>query len=177
MIRFDNRDAGHSTHFHECGVQPLWSVLGRVLLGLPVPAPYTLEDMAQDVLGLLDALGLPEAHVVGISMGGMIAQTVALLAPHRVLSLTSLMSAPSWVFPCKARAMGALMKPTRPSREAMIERSVEFARALTGTRFPFEETPIRETSELAYERGSRPEALRPAGAGHSRLAVSGQETS
>lgn len=92
VVRFDNRDAGLSTHLDALGVPNLLWVGLQHRLGLKPRPPYTLEDMARDALGVLDALGIARAHVVGMSMGGMIAQRVALLAPERVLSLTSIMS-------------------------------------------------------------------------------------
>jgi pimeloyl-ACP methyl ester carboxylesterase len=92
VVRFDNRDAGLSQTF-DSYPQPnmLWTFV-RWRLGLKTPAPYTLTDMAHDALGVLDALGIAQAHIVGASMGGMIAQRVAIAAPARALSLTSIMS-------------------------------------------------------------------------------------
>lgn len=92
VVRFDNRDVGLSTHLHEAGVPDL----GPPSHGQPIlEVPYLLADMADDVLGLLDALGAERAHVVGSSMGGMIAQEVAIRHPRRTRSLTSIMSTPS----------------------------------------------------------------------------------
>lgn len=94
VIRFDNRDCGGSSRLHVAGRQtPLPTAIARALLGLKVRAPYTLNDMAADAIGLLDALGVNRAHVVGVSMGGMIGQVMAAVWPQRVLSLTSIMSA------------------------------------------------------------------------------------
>jgi len=92
VIRFDNRDTGLSQKFEGLGVPRIPRAMLRALLGLRVRAPYLLDDMARDTVGLLDALGIRAAHVVGASMGGMIAQLVAAHHPERVLSLTSIMS-------------------------------------------------------------------------------------
>lgn len=93
VIRFDNRDAGTSTHIAASPPTPVPLAIGRALLRLPVRAPYRLEDMADDTEGLLDALGIERAHIAGASMGGMIGQVLAARAPRRVASLTSIMSA------------------------------------------------------------------------------------
>jgi proline iminopeptidase len=92
VITFDNRDCGGSTRLEGVPVPNVLRAIGRSLLSRPVAAPYKLEDMAADTVGLLDALGLERVHVVGASMGGMIGQMVAARYPGRVLSLTSIMS-------------------------------------------------------------------------------------
>ena len=92
VVTFDNRDAGGSTRFEGVRVPNVLRAIGRALLRRPVSAPYTLHDMAADTVGLLDALGVERAHVVGASMGGMIGQVIAAQHPARVLSLTSIMS-------------------------------------------------------------------------------------
>jgi len=92
VVTFDNRDAGGSTRFEGVRVPNVLRAIGRALLRRPVSAPYTLHDMAADAVGLLDALGVERAHVVGASMGGMIGQVIAAQHPARVLSLTSIMS-------------------------------------------------------------------------------------
>ena len=92
VIRFDNRDSGLSENFDKLGMPNLmWQGL-KYKLGLTIQPPYSVHDMARDALGVLDALKIDKAHIVGVSMGGMVAQRVALLAPARALSLTSIMS-------------------------------------------------------------------------------------
>ena len=92
VIRFDNRDVGLSTHLDHTGVPNVLQAIARGLIGLPIEAPYTLSDMASDVAGLIQGLGFESAHVFGMSMGGMIAQTVAAEHPRRVRSLVSFAS-------------------------------------------------------------------------------------
>jgi len=92
VISFDNRDIGLSTHLHAAPVRNLGLAIGAQLLGLKLKPAYSLTDMAHDALALLDALGVAHAHVVGVSMGGMIAQIIAAAAPRRTLSLVSIMS-------------------------------------------------------------------------------------
>jgi proline iminopeptidase len=92
VVTFDNRDAGGSTRLAGVRVPNVLRAIGRALLRRPVAAPYTLEAMAADTIGLLDALGMAQVHVVGASMGGMIGQLIAANYPSRVLSLTSIMS-------------------------------------------------------------------------------------
>ncbi|MCM2309880.1 MAG: alpha/beta hydrolase [Steroidobacteraceae bacterium] len=92
VVTFDNRDSGGSSRLEGVPVPNVLRAIGRALLRRPVAAPYTLDDMAADTVGLLDALGLDRVHVVGASMGGMIGQVLAAKYPSRVLSLTSIMS-------------------------------------------------------------------------------------
>jgi len=92
VIRFDNRDAGLSTHLSRLGVPNVGEAMMKAMVGQKVDAPYTLDDMAADAVGLLDALGIDSAHIVGASMGGMIAQIVAAKYPARARSLVSIMS-------------------------------------------------------------------------------------
>lgn len=92
VVTFDNRDSGGSTRLEGLRVPNVLRAIGRALLRRPVTAPYSLDDMAADTIGMLDALGIDQAHVVGASMGGMIAQVIAAQHPTRVLSLTSIMS-------------------------------------------------------------------------------------
>jgi pimeloyl-ACP methyl ester carboxylesterase len=92
VIRFDNRDCGGSSRIHAGRSPDVRIAVARALLRLPVDAPYTLDDLTDDAIGVLDALGVTRAHLVGVSMGGMIAQLLAVRAPRRTLSLTSMMS-------------------------------------------------------------------------------------
>jgi pimeloyl-ACP methyl ester carboxylesterase len=150
VIRFDNRDSGRSTQ-----VDARVPDLRRAMLGLRVNAPYRLEDMAEDAFGLLDHLGIERAHVVGASMGGMIAQTMAIAHPERVLSLTSIMSTTGdrRAGRPKLRVLGVLMRQAPREREAYIERFVKIFRLIGSRGFPIDDDRIRELAGATYDRG------------------------
>jgi pimeloyl-ACP methyl ester carboxylesterase len=155
VVRFDNRDAGLSTRFDE--FPRTARLLTALLEGDAVEPPYTLSDMAGDAVGLLDHLGIERAHVVGASMGGMIAQHLAFEYPDRVASLTSIMSTsgPGAGSPTpEARAV--LFAPTVFSRDDVIEQGVAGARITHGPIY-FEEDRVRERIAAAFDRGHHPE--------------------
>ena len=160
VIRFDNRDVGLSTRMDELGLPDLLAALA----GSPV-ALYTLDDMAEDSVGLLDALGVPAAHVVGASMGGMIAQLIAINHPERVLSLTSIMSTvggPAVVQP-DTEVQLALLTPPGPTRQERIEHSVSLRRLINGKDLPFDEDDARRRATRAHDRSFHPDgAMRQA---------------
>jgi len=127
VVTFDNRDCGGSTRFAGVPTPDAGRAILRSLLRLPVTAPYKLEDMAADTVGLLDAIGVGQAHIVGASMGGMISQMVAARYPQRVLSLTSIMSNSGnpgrrYAFG-KWKALGAITRPPPPPEDhaAVVE--------------------------------------------------------
>lgn len=154
VIRFDNRDIGLSTHMTDAPAPDV----GAALAGDPSSASYKLSDMGRDTVGLLDSLALPSAHVVGASMGGMIAQTLAIEYPDRVRSLTSIMSTtgdPSVGLPTKP-AMAALLSPPAASREQAIERTLAIVRVIGSPGFALDETEIRRRTGLAYDRSNDP---------------------
>ncbi|MBX3024384.1 alpha/beta hydrolase [bacterium] len=158
VIRFDNRDVGESTWMDDLGMPDVLGVLGAIAARQPVQAPYLLRDMAADAAGLLAALAIDSAHVVGASMGGMIAQTLALDAPARVRSLTSIMSStgnPDLPQP-RPDAMAVLLTPPPADREGAIARGVEVFRTIGSPGFPFDEPEIRRLAALSYDRGFNP---------------------
>jgi len=154
VVRFDNRDIGRSTRMVD--VPPPGTL--RLLAGRFVPEQYTLREMAADTAGLIDALGLGPAHVVGVSMGGMIAQTVAARHPGHVRSLVSMMSTTG------ARRIGRPAPSTmrllaaRPARgrDEAIARSVRMFHHIGSHGFPFDEARLRATAGLSYDRGFNP---------------------
>jgi pimeloyl-ACP methyl ester carboxylesterase len=150
VVRFDNRDVGESTHLR--GTRAPSPVKAAVLRR----APYTIADMADDAAGLLDALELDSAHVVGASMGGFIAQTVALRHPRRVRSLTLVMTSTGGrrVGQAKVALIVQMLrrKPARSKAEAM-DAAVETFRAIGSPGYPFDETRVRDLAARSYDRG------------------------
>ncbi len=162
VIRFDNRDIGLSQKFDTLGSPNLlWQGL-KYKLGLPIKPPYRLHDMALDALGVLDALGIAKAHIVGVSMGGMVAQRAAMHAPQRTLSLTSIMSSSGArglpaATPAVARQM--LSRPTGKGKQAAIDHSVKLFQAIGSPGFPMDEAFLRERVTLSYDRSFNPAGL------------------
>jgi pimeloyl-ACP methyl ester carboxylesterase len=155
VIRFDNRDVGLSTKLDDLHAPDAHqSVLAR-LEGRSISAPYTLDDMADDAVGLLDWLGIAKAHVVGTSMGGMIAQCMAIRHPSRLLSLTSIMADAGEPVVPEQEAMIAF-EPPPMEREAYATQIVQTLRALCGPRFPLDEQGARQVVLKAFERGVHP---------------------
>lgn len=154
VVRFDNRDCGLSTRLVESGVPDVRALMLRWLLGLPVPAPYTLRDLAADALGVLDGLGLGAAHVVGVSMGGMIAQTLAIEHPERLLSMTSIMSGPGdrWTSVGRPQGVSALFRRPARSREEAARRTVEIFRGIGSTGFDIDEERLAAVGALSFDR-------------------------
>ena len=159
VIRHDNRDIGLSQKFDDKGVPNLlWESI-KLKFGITPRAPYSLKDMALDTVGVLDALGVAQAHIVGASMGGMIAQRVALAAPGRTLSLISIMStsgAKGLPNP-KAKVIRALMaRPKGQDREAILKHYVHLLRVIGSPAFPMEESLVRERISAGLDRSYAP---------------------
>lgn len=150
VVRFDNRDIGHSTKLEAAGPP------GRadVLLGRRRSAAYLLSDMADDTTGLMDHLGIESAHLVGVSMGGMIAQTVAIRQPQRVRSLVSMMSSTGnrWLGMPTWKAMGTLFARPKPGRDAAIEQAVRTFQIIGSPAYPMDVPRFRERAGRSYDR-------------------------
>ncbi|MDP1739637.1 MAG: alpha/beta hydrolase [Polaromonas sp.] len=159
VIRLDNRDIGLSQKFDHLGKPNLvWASI-KYRLGLTIQAPYSLHDMAADALAVLDALQVDKAHVVGVSMGGMIAQRVALAAPARVLSLTSIMSSSGarGLPQAKPRVMRVLLsRPAGSDAGAVINHYVRLFKAIGSPGFPVDEGELRKRVALGVKRSFHP---------------------
>ncbi|HEU4943951.1 MAG TPA: alpha/beta hydrolase [Solirubrobacterales bacterium] len=150
VVRFDNRDIGRSTKIEEAGLPKRTDML----LGRRRTAPYFLRDMAADSVGLMDHLGIDSAHVVGASMGGMIAQTVAIQHRERVRSLVSIMSTTGnrWLGLPTWKAFGTLIARPGASREETVEHTVKVFRTIGSPAYPMDEPRFRELAGASYDR-------------------------
>ncbi len=152
VIRYDNRDTGRST---KVGGRVTRAMLVRAFTGRPVRTPYTLSDMADDAAALLDHLGLDSAHVAGVSMGGMIAQTLAIEHPGRVRSLTSIMSTTGkrtvgWQHP---RLLPVLLSRRGRGRRAYVEGSAAIWALIGSPLYPSDPTDVLAKAEATFDRG------------------------
>jgi pimeloyl-ACP methyl ester carboxylesterase len=152
LIRFDNRDAGRSTHFHNAPKPDVRAALA----GDFSSAAYTLSDMAADTVGLLDALELDAAHIVGLSLGGAIAQTIAIEHPARIISLTSMMSTTGdmtvgQVHPETLKSVFG--GPPATTRQEVIDRTVRVFTVIGSPAYPTDPAAIAERAGLAWDRG------------------------
>jgi len=172
VIRYDNRDVGLSTKVdgHHTGASLLPRMV-RSFLGMPSPAVYTLEDMADDAAALLDHLGIDKAHIVGASMGGMIAQVFA--ARHRVRTKTlavifSSNNQPVLPPPGPRQLTAILQRPKAATRDAIIENAIRVSRIIGSPGYPAPEERIRAEAIEGYDR-----AYYPAGVGRHFAAIMG----
>jgi pimeloyl-ACP methyl ester carboxylesterase len=155
IVRFDNRDVGKTTHLSHFGRPDVSAAMGKALSGAPVNPPYTLDDMAKDAAGLLDALGIDDAHIVGASMGGMIAQLLAAKHPERARSLVSIMSTTARrdLPQAKPEAMAALMTPpASPAREDRIAQGKKSWRAIGSPGFAASDEELTATVARQVDR-------------------------
>ena len=162
VIRFDNRDCGLSDKFDALGLPNLLWQGVKYKLGLRIKPPYSVHDMALDTLGVLDALQIGKAHMVGVSMGGMVAQRVALMAPQRALSLASIMSSSgARGLPAATPAVTRQLfsRPKGKGKQAAIEHSVKLFQAIGSPGFPPDEAFLRERVTIATERSFNPPGI------------------
>src|SRR3981189_1397492 len=168
VVRFDNRDIGQSSRLSGGKRLTALELLKLRLLKIPIPAPSRLHDMAEDTIGLMDALGIKSAHLVGASMGGMIAQEIAISFPQRIRSLTSIMSTTGnpKLPPPTREASAMLMAPPPATKEEYFERFAKTWKVLRVGSFPEDEALDRSRAERTFERG-----LNPAGVGRQLRAI------
>jgi pimeloyl-ACP methyl ester carboxylesterase len=168
VVRYDNRDVGLSTHLDGIEVDAMAAFVAA-MADQTVEAPYTLSDMAADGMALLDSLGVDAAHIVGTSMGGMIAQTMTIEHPDRVRSLTSVYSTTGekdvgLPDPEVLTGLMGIMAPS-PDRASRVAQGIELAR-LIGTRSVFDEDRVRVRTEMFVDRADD-----PAGTGRQMVAI------
>jgi pimeloyl-ACP methyl ester carboxylesterase len=170
VITFDNRDVGLSTKFHQAESMDPGEAMDRWARGDLIEAPYRIDDMALDTVGLLDALDVETTHVAGISMGGMIAQLLAARHKDRVRSLTSIMSssgAPGLPGPTPEALAALLSLPENPNdRESVVRHTVETEKVFSSPGYPPGDAYLRAVAERAYDR-----CYCPDGVGRQMLAV------
>ncbi|MCX5744232.1 MAG: alpha/beta hydrolase [Proteobacteria bacterium] len=158
VVRFDHRDIGQSTHLpREAPVPQIMKLLAKRMAGLAIEAPYSLSDMASDVVGVLDAAGIERAHVVGASLGGMVGQHLAIEHPARVRSLTAIMTSPgARRFLPEPYALQALLAPAPKTREEAGRTVERMFTAIGSPAWATDGARLRAIGELAYERGTSP---------------------
>ena len=168
VIRFDNRDIGKSTRLTHLRVPNTMALMAKAAIGIKPKVPYTLKDMATDTIGLIDHFGIEKAHFVGASMGGAIAQEIAIHFPSRARTITSIMSStgdPKLPAPT-AEAMSMLMSPTPTLRDGYIAHHKTVLRVLRGPHFTEDEAGDADRGARNFDRG-----INPPGAGRQFAAI------
>jgi pimeloyl-ACP methyl ester carboxylesterase len=169
VIRFDNRDTGLSTHFHDAGMPDMVAIGAALMAGEKPDTCYLLEDMGRDAAGLLDALNIEKAHVVGASMGGMIVQDLAINHSHRLLSMTSIMSTTGRrdLPQATPAAMEVLMsRPDGNDEDTLLAHAFRSQQTISGSKYP----PIKE-EVYARTRESMARNIDPAGIARQMAAI------
>ncbi len=162
VIRYDNRDVGLSQRFHSAGPANVAQIMADAMAGKPPKSAYTLNDMADDAAGLLDALKIRRAHIVGASMGGMIAQMVAANHPERTCSLTSIMSSTGnrALPPAKPEAMEVLMtRPESQELEAIVTHGMRAQKTIGSPAYPATDAELRARIEEDFRRAYYPDGF------------------
>ena len=162
VVRYDNRDIGLSSHLDDLGQPNMPWQFVKHKLGFSPTHPYTLQDMAQDALGILDALGVDRAHLIGVSMGGMISQRMAATAPQRVRSLTSVMSssgAPGLPGPSAAVSKAMMQRPASFDPQDIVAHTLALFRVIGSPAYPQDATHLRERLLAGVLRSYHPQGV------------------
>ena len=161
VVRFDNRDVGESTKMDHLETPSVLESMAALARGQAVPAPYNLDHMADDTVAIIKALGYESAHVCGASMGGMIAQTVAIRHPQEIRSLVSIMSTTGNpdLPPASASVQAALIAPAPWDKEGYANHSVSVWRTIGSPGFRYDEDAARQRARLAFDRGVSPKGF------------------
>jgi pimeloyl-ACP methyl ester carboxylesterase len=161
VIRYDNRDVGLSSYFHDHGVPDMGALVADMMAGRQPDIAYSLDDMAADGMSLLTALGIERAHVCGASLGGMIVQTMAILFPDRVKTLTSIMSTTGnpGLPPASPEAMAALTSERANNVDQAMDRAVAVSNIIGSPGFPKDESRTRAKAKASFERAFYPEGV------------------
>jgi len=162
VIRYDNRDIGLSSYFDESGVPSMALQLFKAKFRLPVSAPYRLHDMADDALGILDVLDIEKAYVIGVSMGGMISQCIAIATPKRIQSLTSIMSSSGalGLLSGKSPVVGAMLaKPRSKQLEDVVEHNMKLFELIGSPGYSQDKFELRDRLVISAERSYHPQGV------------------
>lgn len=162
VVRYDNRDIGLSTHLDALGTPSIPWQFVKYKLGFHMAQPYTLQDMANDALGLLDALGVHKAHLVGVSLGGMVSQRLAATAPQRVCSLTSIMSssgAPGLPGPTPEVVRAMMRRPTGTAPNNVVDDSLRLLQLIGSPAFRDDAAHLRDRLMAGVTRSYHPEGV------------------
>lgn len=162
VIRYDNRDIGLSSHFDHAGLPNMALQILKSKLGFTLRPPYKLHDMAQDALGILDALDIEAAHIVGVSMGGMISQRIAIAAPNRVRSLTSVMSssgAPKLPSARPEIVSAMLARPKSAKTDDVVNHTLKLFQLIGSPGYPQDEAEMRARLLASVQRSYHPKGV------------------
>lgn len=157
VIRFDNRDIGLTDKMDGVRAPSFFRLALKHYLRIPISAPYSLDDMADDTVGVLDALNIQQAHIVGMSMGGMISQLVTAKYPHRILSLTSIMSTSGerGKGVASAKVSAAMLQPVTKKRSA-LDNAVNIWQLIGSPAYPMSDDDVRTLIKAEHKRSSNP---------------------
>ena len=157
VIRFDNRDIGLTDKMDGVRAPSFFRLALKHYLRIPISAPYSLDDMADDTVGVLDALNIQQAHIVGMSMGGMISQLVTAKYPHRILSLTSIMSTSGerGKGVASAKVSAAMLQPVTKERSA-LDNAVNIWQLIGSPAYPMSDDDVRTLIKAEHKRASNP---------------------